>query len=128
MPNNQPKLFKLTWMLLIRHSLLLMTVKSNITLMNGSTLRTKLLKTNMPLSYQNSYNQVIHLIRLLRLNIHKLLLKNVSDSQMVHSQLVMLNMKNQVLLKRLLTGMLKVVSVVTNVLSCVHMLVSVHSY
>lgn len=128
MPNNQPKLFKLTWMLLIRHSLLLMTVKSNITLMNGSTLRTKLLKTNMPLSYQNSYNQVIHLIRLLRLNIHKLLLKNVSDSQMVHSQLVMLNMKNQVLLKRLLTGMLKVVSVVTNVLLCVHMLVSVHSY
>ena len=128
MPNNQPKLFKLTWMLLIRHSLLLMTVKSNITLMNGSTLRTKLLKTNMPLSYQNSYNQVIHLIRLLRLNIHKLVLKNVSDSQMVHSQLVMLNMKNQVLLKRLLTGMLKVVSVVTNVLLCVHMLVSVHSY
>lgn len=128
MPNNQPKLFKLTWMLLIRHSLLLMTVKSNITLMNGSTLRTKLLKTNMPLSYQNSYNQVIHLIRLLRLNIHKLLLKNASDSQMVHSQLVMLNMKNQVLLKRLLTGMLKVVSVVTNVLLCVHMLVSVHSY
>lgn len=128
MLNNQPKLFKLTWTLLIRHSLLLMTVKSNITLMNGSTLKTKLLKINTLLNYQNSYNQVTHSIRLLRPNTHKLLLKNVSDSQMVHSQLVMLNMKNQVLLKKLLTGTLKVVSVVTNVLLCVHMLVSVHSY
>lgn len=128
MLNNQLKLFKLTWTLLIRHSLLLMTVKLNITLMNGSTLKTKLLKTNTLLNCQNSYNQVTHSIRLLRPNIHKLLLKNVLDSQTVHSQLVMLNMKNQVLLKRLLTGMLKAVLVVTNVLLCVHMLVSVHSY
>ena len=127
MLNNQLKLFKQIWMLLIRLLPLLTIAKSNITLINGSTLKTKKLKISMPLNYQNYYNQVTHSIRLLRLNIHKSQLKNVSDLLMVHSQLVMLNMKNQVQLKRLLTGMLKAVLVVTNVLLCVHMLVSDHS-
>lgn len=56
------------------------------------------------------------MIKSLKLNILQLLLKNVLDSQMVHSQLVMLNMKNQEQQNKLLTGTHKIVLLVINVL------------
>ena len=82
---------------------------------NGLLLKIQL-KKSMLLNYQNLCKKEILMIKSLKLNILQLLLKNVLDSQMVHSQLVMLNMKNQEQQNKLLTGTHKIVLLVINVL------------